>query len=235
MAWAPACISIQLSNPIDRAIGVPMALQSEYRPPTQSQNPNMLVVSIPNLETPAAFVERAAKCFATEDSSPSNALRMKALAVPALVIVSWVVKVFEAIKNRVVSGSTDLRISLMWVPSTFEQKCILRSRFEYGLRASQTITGPRSDPPIPILTISVMDFPVCPFHSPDRTFSVKVLMRPRTSLTSGMTSFPSTMMGVLDWFLRATCKTARPSVSLIFSPPNIFLASPVTSCWLASP
>mmetsp|Transcript_24913 Transcript_24913/g.53072 ORF Transcript_24913/g.53072 Transcript_24913/m.53072 type:complete len:249 (+) Transcript_24913:870-1616(+) len=235
MAWAPACISIQLSKPIDKAIGVPMALHKEYRPPTQSQNPNMLSVSIPNFETPAPFVERAAKCLATEDSSPSKAFKTKALALPALVMVSCVVNVFEAIKKRVVSGSTHFRISLMCVPSMLEQKCMFRSRFEYGLSASQTITGPRSDPPIPMLTMSVMDFPVCPFHSPDRTFSVKVLMRPRTSLTSGMTSFPSTIMGVFDWFLKATCKTARPSVSLIFSPANIFLASPLTSCCWASP
>lgn len=43
----------------------------------------------------------------------------------------------------------------------------------------------------------------------------------RTALTLGITSLPSTSMGSLDLFLRATCSTARDSVKLIFSPENI--------------
>ena len=43
----------------------PMAESIEYRPPTQSQNPNMFAVSMPNFETSAAFVETATKCLAT--------------------------------------------------------------------------------------------------------------------------------------------------------------------------
>ena len=43
-----------------------MAESIEYRPPTQSQNPNMLAVSMPNSETLAAFVETATKCLATD-------------------------------------------------------------------------------------------------------------------------------------------------------------------------
>mmetsp|Transcript_8986 Transcript_8986/g.14415 ORF Transcript_8986/g.14415 Transcript_8986/m.14415 type:complete len:228 (-) Transcript_8986:409-1092(-) len=192
MACAPACISIQLSNPIDKAIGVPMALQREYRPPTQSQKPNMLLVSIPNLDTASALVERAAKCLAMDASSPLKAFNTHALAVPALVMVSWVVNVLEAMRKRVVSGSQLFKISEIWVPSTLEQKNMFKSRLQYGLSASQTMTGPRSEPPIPMLTMLEMGFPVKPFHSPDRTFSVNALIFLRTSLTSGMTSFPST-------------------------------------------
>mmetsp|Transcript_56760 Transcript_56760/g.138099 ORF Transcript_56760/g.138099 Transcript_56760/m.138099 type:complete len:254 (+) Transcript_56760:3374-4135(+) len=177
IACAPACISIQLSNPIDNAIGVPIADHNEYRPPTQSQNPNMLFVSIPKSDTAGPFVDNAAKCFAIDDLSPANASKTHFLAVPALVMVSCVVNVLDAIKKSVVSGSHFLRISATCVPSTFEQKCIVKSRFEYGFKASQTITGPKSEPPIPILTTVLIDLPVWPFHSPDRTVSVNALMR----------------------------------------------------------
>ena len=44
----------------------------------------------------------------------------------------------------------------------------------------------------------------------------------RTRLTSGMTSWPSTRMGVLERLRRAMWRTARFSVMLIFSPANIF-------------
>ena len=47
-----------------RAMESPIALQSEYRPPTQSQNSNMFSLSIPNFTTSFWFVERAIKCLA---------------------------------------------------------------------------------------------------------------------------------------------------------------------------
>ena len=40
------------------------ALHNEYRPPTQSQNSNMLFLSIPNFTTSASFVLSAMKCCA---------------------------------------------------------------------------------------------------------------------------------------------------------------------------
>ena len=40
-----------------------------------------------------------------------------------------------------------------------------------GGSASVTMTGPRSDPPIPIFTTSVIAFPVHPRHCPPRTWS----------------------------------------------------------------
>ena len=42
----------------------------------------------------------------------------------------------------------------------------------YGLSASVTIRGPRSDPPIPTLTTSVIFFPENPFQAPLITFDV---------------------------------------------------------------
>ena len=82
------------------------------------------------------------------------------LAEWALVIVSCVVKVLDATRKSVVSASSSRRTSEMCVPSTLETKCTFRSRFVYGLSASVTITGPRSEPPMPRLTTSVIDLPV---------------------------------------------------------------------------
>ena len=51
-------------------------------------------------------------------------------AVCALVMVSCVVKVFEATMKSVVSGSTRFSTSLMCVPSTLETKCARRPGFQ---------------------------------------------------------------------------------------------------------
>ncbi len=60
------------------------------------------------------------------------------------------------------------------------------------------MTGPRSEPPIPILTTSVIFLPVAPFKAPERMPSANLPIAARTELTSGMTSLPSTRTGVLD-------------------------------------
>ena len=77
-----------------------------------------------------------------------------------------VVNVFDAMRKSVVSALTSRSTSAMWVPSTLETKWTLRSRLQYGLSASVTITGPRSEPPMPRLTTSVIVLPVKPFHEP---------------------------------------------------------------------
>src|SRR5829696_3942325 len=99
----------------------PIALHNEYLPPTQSQNSNILFLSIPNFTTSVSFVERATKCLAIFFSSFAF-FKNHFLAVCALVMVSCVVKFFEAIKKRVLSGLIFLRVSAMWVPSTFDTK-----------------------------------------------------------------------------------------------------------------
>src|SRR5690349_18502132 len=95
--------------------------QSEYRPPTQSQNTNIFSSAIPNSLTACRLVEMATKCLATSASELAN-LRNHSLAEPALVMVSWVVKVLEAMKNKVVSGSTFFSVSTSCEPSIFETK-----------------------------------------------------------------------------------------------------------------
>ena len=81
---------------------------------------------------------------------------------------------------------------------------------------------------MPRFTTSVIALPVCPFHPPERTRSTNDFIRLSTAFTSGMTSAPSTWMGVFERLRRATWRTARFSVRLIFSPPNIALASVFT-------
>src|SRR5271169_6928436 len=94
----------KLSGPTASIVESPIAESMEYRPPTQSQKPNMFAVSIPNLETSEAFVETATKCLATDFSSTSRPARDQARDVWAFVIVSRVVKVFEETMKRVSDG-----------------------------------------------------------------------------------------------------------------------------------
>ena len=65
------------------------------------------------------------------------------LAVVAFVMVSCVVKVFEAMTKSVLSGSHFLSVSAMWVPSMLETKWTLGPT-RNGFKASVTIRGPRS-------------------------------------------------------------------------------------------
>ena len=64
----------------------------------------MFSVSMPNLATSFALVEMATKCLAMADSGAPEA-RNQSRAVCALVMVSSVVKVLEATRNRVSSGA----------------------------------------------------------------------------------------------------------------------------------
>ena len=88
------------------------------------------------------------------------------------------------------------------------------------------MTGPRSDPPMPMLTMYLMRLPVKPFHLPWRTRSEKSPICLRTARTAGITFLPSTLTRAFGSQLRsAVCSTARSSVTLIFLPVNIFSIS----------
>jgi hypothetical protein len=194
----------------------------------------MLAVSMPNPATSLALVDSATKCRATA-SLPARSLSSSQLrAERALVRVSWVVNVLDATMNSVRSGSRSATVSARWVPSTLDTKWARIPGFQYGLSASVTITGPRSEPPIPMLTTSVIDLPVWPFHAPLRTRSVKSRIFASTALTWGMTSAPSTRIGRFERLRSATCSTARCSVTLILSPENIRSRQPATSACSAS-
>ena len=74
---------------------------------------------------------------------------------------------------------------------------------------------------MPMLTTARIRSPVCPVHAPLRTRSAKSAIRSRTSWTSCRTSCPSTSRPLLPGSRSATCSTARSSVVLMCSPPNI--------------
>ena len=69
--------------------------------------------------------------------------------------------VLLAITNIVVSASNFFRVSAMWVPSILETKWTLGPTLK-GFKASVTMRGPRSEPPMPILTTSVILLPLNP-------------------------------------------------------------------------
>jgi len=81
---------------------------------------------MPNSATLSRAVDTAAKCLATAPwvlmPRCSSASRSQARAMRALVRVSRVVKVLEAIMNRVVSGSRSPTFSAQSVGSMLEMK-----------------------------------------------------------------------------------------------------------------
>ena len=135
----------------------------------------MFSLSIPNASTPFSLVLSATKCFATDDLS-LHAFKNQSRAVWAFVIVSCVVNVLEAIKNSVSSGVIFLSTSAMSLPSILLTKNGCISFIQYGFNASVTICGPRSLPPIPILTMYFIFLPEYPFHSPLCTLLQNVFM-----------------------------------------------------------
>lgn len=131
-AWKPARKSRKPSGPIAIASDVPITESTEYRPPTQSQNPNALAGSMPNTATLSSAVDTATKCCATaavrassESSRTPAALssvHSHSRARRAFVSVSSVPNVFEATMNSVVVGSRPLTFSARSVGSMLETK-----------------------------------------------------------------------------------------------------------------
>ena len=81
-----------------------MAESIEYRPPTQSQNPNMLAVSMPNADTFSALVDTATKWLATASSGTRARRPPSPAPIRALVSVSSVPNVLEEMMKSVSSG-----------------------------------------------------------------------------------------------------------------------------------
>jgi hypothetical protein len=123
--WNPARKSSNELRPMAIINARPMAESTEYRPPTQSQKPNMLAGSMPNAATPSRLVLTATKCRATA-SSP-RARVSHARAVRALVSVSMVVNVFDETMKSVSAGSRPASARAMSAPSTLETKRVLIS------------------------------------------------------------------------------------------------------------
>ena len=104
-----------------------MAESIEYRPPTQSQKPNMLAVSMPNFATRSALVDTATKCLATASSVPSAEMTQSRAEV-ALVSVSSVPNVLDEMMNSVSSGSRSRVASAKSVESTLDTNRNVMSR-----------------------------------------------------------------------------------------------------------
>ena len=84
------------------------------------------------------------------------------------------------------------------------------------------MSGPKSDPPIPIFTISVIDLPEYPFHLPEITLLLKLLIFLKAVCICGFIFFPSIRIGSSELLLKAVCKTSLPSVTLITAPAYCF-------------
>ncbi|CNG96815.1 Uncharacterised protein [Mycobacterium tuberculosis] len=116
--WNPDRKSAKASRPMAAISDSPIAESTEYRPPTQSQNPNMLAVSMPKSSTRRLLVETATKCLATA-ASPSTSVSQRRAAV-ALVSVSSVENVLDATMKSVVAGSKSANLAIRSAGSTLE-------------------------------------------------------------------------------------------------------------------
>ena len=74
---------------------------------------------------------------------------------------------------------------------------------------------------MPMFTTARIRSPVAPVQAPERTRLARSLMRSSTAWTSGTTLRPSTSITASRGARRATCRTGRPSVTLMRSPANI--------------
>jgi hypothetical protein len=80
----------------------------------------------------------------------------QALAERALVMVSMVVKVLLAIRNSVLRGLSSPQHTRQFMPVDIGDKVKALARDRDASSASTAICGPRSEPPMPMLTTSVM-------------------------------------------------------------------------------
>ena len=124
--------------------------------------------------------------------SPPRPASSQSRAVCALVIVSSVVKVLEETMNSVSAGSRSLHrlgeIGAVDIGDEAEGHRRVRCSAGAPRRPSP---GPRSEPPMPILTTLRMRLPVWPFQSPLRTRSANAAILSSTAWTSGTTFWPS--------------------------------------------
>ena len=182
----------------------------------------MLAVSMPNSATFAALVETATKCRATDAASPPKAASDQSRALCALVIVSSVVKVFDATMNSVSAGSRSRVASAKSVPSTFETKRKVRSRSRV---VPQRLVG-HDRPEVGAADADVDDVLDARCRCGPSTgrrgrARQNAAIRSSTAWTPGTTLSPSTRMDAPRGARSAVCRTARSSVTLILSPRNI--------------
>ena len=145
--------------PIFMAIASPITDHMENRPPTQSQSISWLSTWIPHSDILSALVEIPIKWRRKIVALLSWLANNHDIAVLALDSVSMVENDFDEIINSVVCGFNTLSKLSSWVPSILETKCTLIGVSVHSFSAVVAITGPRSEPPTPILTTSVIAWP----------------------------------------------------------------------------
>ena len=136
--------------------------------------------------------------------------------------------------NSVRAGSSPCSVSAMSAPSTLETKRACRPGRPKGDSARAAIAGPRSEPPMPMLTTLVIGWPRAPRTRPSRTSAAKASILSRSALIAGATSTPSTRIGAPERSRSALCSAARRSVELTSSPRNIASRLAATSAASAS-
>ena len=196
--------------PTEIAIGSPIADQTEYLPPTQSQMGKILSLTTPKSVAPRTLLVIAMKCLSIASLVSDEAIS-HFFANNAFCAVSKVLKDLEATIKSVVSGLSVSITSSKCVGSKFDTKCIFKSLALKSTKASHTNSGPKSEPPIPIFTMSLIFWPVNPFHSPEWMLLTVLSIFLRQSVIS---LFRFALAGMR----KAVCKTDRSSEVLILSP-----------------
>ena len=183
----------------------------------------MFAGSIPNSFTFSSLVETATKWRATACSLP-NRSRAQALAVCALVMVSWVVKVFEATTNSVSSASRSAgglhEVRRVHVGDEAEGE-LPTGVVPQGLVGHHRAQVRAADPDVDhVADGPARCGPTIAARAPVRRSAPSARS---TACTSGTTLWPSTSMRASAGARSATWSTARPSVRLIASP--LYMAS----------
>ena len=122
--------------------------------------------------------------------------------------------------NSVRARSRFCSVSARSAPSTWRQKCMRGPSPAKGESARDAIAGPRSEPPMPILTTSLSRAPVAPqdvarAHRARESENLFAL-----GFDQGRMFSPPTRSGRDERSRRAICMAARLSVLLMRSPEN---------------
>ena len=165
---------------------------------------------MPNSAAAATLLVRATKWRAT--SWPPLALN-QASAERALTIVSKVVKLLDATTKSVVSGFKGASTAVNSWPSTFDTKWKRLPGITKSCKATTAICGPRSEPPMPMFTTSV----IC---ASALMVSAKANIGFKVACTCASGSAKSPPKEPSGW-RSSQCITARSSVVLMGSPRNI--------------
>ena len=210
-----------------------MADQTEYRPPTQSQNTKQCSAKKPSACAKAGLAVTATNCCGNWAALQPASCNQR-LAEAASVRVSCVVKVLLCTMNKVREASKGAKVVAKLQGSTFDTWCTRTAgafnSADNWLSASVAMRGPRSEPPMPRFTTSVMAWPLKPCSSPWRKRSAKSVKRVSSCCTSAAMAAPQG--GDALWPARkAMCNTGRCSVVLIASPLN--MACACSSTWLS--